>query len=233
MILKKYNFLLVVQARTESKRLPKKVIKKLSNSEIISIILKRLKKCKNVDKIIVATCKDKYYEKLIKILNKNNIDCFVGSKKNVLKRFYDLSKKYNTKNIVRITADCPLVDWKIIDSMIGKFKRNKFDYFCNTNPRTFPDGLDVEIFTMKALKASFDKSVKNFDKEHVTSFIINSNKFKKSSISYSKNFGNIRFTIDNQKDYYFFKKVFNNFYPNIFFSWKDVINMNIKFNYNK
>ncbi len=233
MILKKYNFLLVVQARTESKRLPKKVIKKLSNSDVISIILKRLKKCKNVDKIIVATCKDKYYEKLIKILNKNNIDCFVGSKKNVLKRFYDLSKKYNTKNIVRITADCPLVDWKIIDSMIGKFKKNKFDYFCNTNPRTFPDGLDVEIFTMKALKASFDKSVKNFDKEHVTSFIINSNKFKKSSISYYKNFGNIRFTIDNQKDYYFFKKVFNNFYPNIFFSWKDVINMNIKFNYNK
>ena len=230
---KKYKFLLILQARTESRRLPKKVLKKLSSQELITVILKRLKKSKLIDKIVVATCKDKYYKNLIKIVKKNKIDFFIGSKKNVLKRYYDASNRFNAKNIIRITADCPLVDWKMIDKMILKFKKNKSDYYSNTLKRTYPDGLDIEIFTKKALDYAYKFSKNSFQKEHVTNFIIQNKKFKKSFLSQKKNFGNLRFTIDEKKDFKFFQKVFNYFYPNIFFSWKEVIKLNINFNLNK
>ena len=102
---------------------------------------------------------------------------FRGSEKNVIERFYLAAKKYDYQNIVRITGDCPLIDHEIVDRVISKFLTNKVDYCSNTQPPTWPDGLDVEIFSFNALERSFNSNLSNYDKEHVTPFIRNNSEF--------------------------------------------------------
>ena len=113
----------VVQARIGSQRLRGKVLKKINNKETILLLLKRLSLAKEIDKIIVAIPKKKEDDPLYKILKKNNFQVFRGSEKNVLKRYYDCAKKFDLKNIIRITGDCPLIDPKLVDKLVNIFKK--------------------------------------------------------------------------------------------------------------
>ena len=116
--------LAIVQARTNSSRLPGKILKKINNNTIIEILLKRLSKSKILDKIVVSTTTEKSDDDLVDIIKRNNFDVFRGSEKNVLDRFYKTALKYKAKNIVRITGDCPLIDAQIVDKLI-KFHLKK------------------------------------------------------------------------------------------------------------
>ena len=116
---------IIVQARMGSTRLPGKVMKKIVGIPMIGIILKRLKKSKEADEVIVATSNNKENKILSEYLKKNKTSYFCGSEKDVLNRFYKAASKYKAKIIVRITADCPLVDIKIVDEFIKKFKKKK------------------------------------------------------------------------------------------------------------
>ena len=164
---------IIVQARLASSRLPKKVFLKVENKSLLEHLLIRLKKCKLADQIIIATTKSKTDQKIVKFCKKKNICYFRGEEEDVLNRYYECSKAFKIKTIVRITADCPLSDPRLIDKMIKYFKKNSFEYVSNTTPNTkstFPDGSDVEIFTFKALsKANLVVKNKN-DREHVTHF---------------------------------------------------------------
>ena len=139
---------IIIQARVSSTRFPSKVLKKIQGLSIIELIVKRLKKAKLVNDIIVATPNNKENKILIKHLIKKNIRYFCGSENDVLSRYYFAAKKNNSKIIIRITGDCPIVDPKIVDEFISNFKKNNYDYLSNTNPWTFPDGLDVEVFNL-------------------------------------------------------------------------------------
>ena len=167
----KKNFLLILQARQSSTRFPNKVLQKISGVPLIIFLLKRLIKCKRIDKVITAIPKNKKNQTLRKLLKRNNYEYFEGSEKNVLERFYLCAKKYNAKNIIRITADCPLSDPQLIDKFIRIFEKKKVDYLSNGNPPTFPDGYDIEIFKFEALKESFLKAKSLYEKEHVTPYI--------------------------------------------------------------
>ena len=132
------------------------------------MLIKRLKRSKKVKNIIVATTTQKEDDKVVKFCENNSINFFRGSKNDVLNRYYHASKKYNVKNIIRITSDCPLIDPKILDKMIIEFKQKKLDYLSNTypEPSTFPDGMDIEIFTFNSLKLANRYSNKKSEKEH-------------------------------------------------------------------
>ena len=145
---------IMIQARMGSTRLPDKVIKKIVGIPAIQIILKRLKRSKEADKVIVATSKNKNNKILLEYLKKIKADYFCGSDNDVVDRFYKAANKYKARIIVRITADCPLVDVKIVDDFIKKFKKKKPDYLSNglEQPWTYPDGLDVEVFSYELLK---------------------------------------------------------------------------------
>ena len=143
---------IIIQARMNSTRLPGKVMKKIGGTPIINLIIKRLSRAKLVDDIIVATSKIKENQILINYLKKNKIKLFCGSESDVLSRFYKAATKNKSKIIVRITADCPFIDPKIVDEFIYKFKKNKVDYLSNNNPWTYPDGMDVEVFSYDLLK---------------------------------------------------------------------------------
>jgi len=182
---KKLKITAIVQARLNSTRLPGKVLLKIKLKSILEIIQARLKESKYVNKIIFAIPKN---DKLLKnFLKKKKFNYFLGSNENVLQRYYECAKKNKSNIIVRITADCPLIDSGIIDNMIKIFKKNKLDLITNYFPPSFPDGLDVSIFSFKLLKETFLKAKNKYEKEHVVPYMIYKKNIKKYNYSNKEN----------------------------------------------
>ncbi len=211
----------IIQARQNSVRLPGKVMYKINNIPVIEILYKRLKKSKKLDDIIIAT--NKKSPNLINFLKKKKIKFFIGSDKNVLNRFYNTALKYNADTIIRITADGIIADPNLIDEFITKFYENNVDYLSNSEPVTYPDGLDIEVFSFKSLEQANKNATKKYDKEHVTPYIRDHNKNKKLNIIYKENLSNIRLTLDEDEDFESLKRVFKFFNSNIYFGWKKMI----------
>ena len=136
-----------------------------------------------LNKIIIATTKNKANKKLIKLLKSKKINYFVGSEKNVLERYYKAAKQFKLKTIVRITGDSPLIDPVLVDSFVKKFISKKTDYLADSFKETYPDGMDIEVFNFKSLKSSFLAKGDTYAKEHVTPIIRNNSKYKKCSKS--------------------------------------------------
>ena len=214
--------LAIVQARTNSSRLPRKILKKINNNSIIEILLKRLNKSKILDRIVVSTTTSNFDDDLVDIVKKNNFDVFRGNEKNVLDRFYKTALKYKAKNIVRITGDCPLIDAQIVDKVIRFHFKKKNEITSNSHEPTFPDGMDVEIFSFNSLKNAWKKAKSNDDKEHVTPFIKRNYLVSlfKNEIDYS----NIRITLDEAEDFELIYSIVKNFKSNIYFSFNDILN---------
>ena len=172
----------------------------------------------------------KSYKVLKKISDINSAYFFQGSIKNVLSRYYEISKKSDADYIVRITADCPLVDSSLIDKAIKKIQIHDCDYVSNTIKRTYPDGLDVEVFSWKALKRTYNSADHPFLKQHVTTYMhgrvpknIKSGRFNIKQFSNKKNYANYRITLDQNEDLDLIRKIYSNL--NDFCSWEEVISL--------
>ena len=215
----------IVQARLGSKRLPNKVIKVIDGSSMIEILLKRLSRSKLIAKIVVATSIDSKDNKLKLLINKLGYDCEQGSIDNVLNRYICVAEKYEADIVVRITGDCPLVDPEIVDEVINKFKEDSVDYCSNTNPPTFPDGLDVEVFTLDALKKSSSMTTNKSDLEHVTPYLRESGNFKTSCLENEVDLSEMRWTVDESVDFEVISAIFNNFSPDVNFSWLKILEL--------
>ena len=204
----KKKFTVIIQARIGSTRLKGKILKKIKSKTFLEILISRIKKSKKISNIIVATTKKKADNKIVSFCKKKNISYFRGPEKNVFKRYYLSAKKFNVKNIIRITSDCPLADPRMIDYMINKFQKTKgLHYLSNVNPPSFPNGFCTEIFSFKILEHFYQKKLTLYEQEHVTPKIKNSN-FKKFNIKYKKNLHDVRLTLDYKRDLIFFKKFF-------------------------
>lgn len=165
------KFIAIVQARMGSIRFPGKVMKSIINMPMIEILLKRLSKSKLIDQIVLATSIDEKNKPLIKKVEELGFACFQGKESDVLDRYIKAAEEYHADVIVRITGDCPLVDPLLVDDCIQRFKEKKIDYLSNTNPPSFPDGLDIEIIQYSALKKASLLTKKFYDREHVTPFL--------------------------------------------------------------
>ena len=221
----KNKIAICLAARSGSKRLPNKHFLKFnSKMKTIDLLILRLKKAKLVNKIFLCTTNEKNDLKFKKICTSHNIELFRGSTNNVLKRFIDCAKENSIETVIRITADNPLIDPKLIDECIKLHYKKNADYTTNTLKLTFPDGLDVEIININTLLKSQKISNTTSNNEHVTLHIRKSKIFKKHNYKNSKNYGNRRWTLDYIEDYSFLKRVVKYFSPNIYFSWKDLIN---------
>ena len=219
------NILAIVQARLGSSRFPSKVLKKINGKSVVSLIYGRLSKSKMIDDIVVAISNNPKDNKLFNHLKNNKIKVFRGSENNVLDRFYKTAKFYKANWIVRITADCPLIDANIVDNVIKTALSKNIDFSMNTCPPSFPDGYDVECFSMNALKITKKNANKNYELEHVTPNMRFNKKINKLNYCYKENFSNLRLTLDNKEDLRIIKNVYKEFYPDIFFGIKEVINL--------
>ena len=206
----------IVQARMGSTRFPGKVLKKIDGLTLIEILLNRLSMCQEIDQIILATTKKKEDQVLSEVVEKLGYPVYRGSENNVLSRYYEVAKKYNAIDIIRITGDCPLVDPELVGAVIKHYKISKADYTSNTRPPTYPDGLDIEVFSFKALCLAFEKANSNYEREHVTTFFKRNRSIKCSSISYKDDLSSFRWTVDEHDDFLVIKNIFKYFYPSLF-----------------
>ena len=214
---------IIIQARMGSTRLPGKIMKKILNKPMIEYLIERASKSKMIDDIIVATSDTKENKELVDFLKAKSVKYFIGDENDVLSRYYYTAKKFNIDNIIRVTADCPLIDANIIDDTVKKYYKDKVDYASNIFPRSFPKGLDTEIFSFNSIEKAFNEANSLYDREHVTPYIRESGKFDISNISYEKDYSYLRLTVDWEEDFKLISKIFNQFKPNIFFNWLDVV----------
>ena len=172
----------IVQARMGSTRLPGKALKLITGKAMIEILLSRLSLSKEINKIVVAIPESEDNNLLQLAVESLGFSCYRGSEKDVLNRFYNSAKFVSADVIVRITGDCPLVDSILVDECIREYKNSNVDYFSNTDPATYPDGLDIEVMSFESIKRANNETDSDFDREHVTPYIRNSDSFSKASV---------------------------------------------------
>ena len=219
------NILAIVQARMGSKRFPGKVLKKIDGRSLIEILLKRLSSSKRIDGIILATTDNSQDDVLADDVKNMGFPVFRGSTDDVLDRYYKAAMIYKPKTIIRITGDCPLIDPELVDKVIYFFEDNKLDYATLGDPPTFPDGLDTEVFSMKTLEICAEKSVLEFDREHVTPFMRESKLFKVGNFSNDVDYSYERWTVDEPEDFIVIENIIRHFNKDITFNWGDVISL--------
>lgn len=208
--MEKIKITAIIQARMGSKRLPSKMMMKIKGKPLIWYIINTAKKCKLIDEIILATTDKEKDKILIEQAKKYKIKYFAGNENDVLDRFYKCAKKFDCEIIVRLLGDCPLQDSKMIDQLIGLYFVSYCDYAMNTNPPTFPDGLDAQVFPFRMLEWEWNNCKDRFMREHIGSFIrLNKNKFRIKNLKYKENLSRMRWTVDEQEDFEFVKKVIN------------------------
>jgi spore coat polysaccharide biosynthesis protein SpsF len=219
------NTVAIVQARMGSTRLPGKILKKINNKVILDYVIDRLRFCKKLDNIVLATTTAKNDDILEQYSVDKKIDYFRGSEEDVLSRYYHAANIYKADIIVRITSDCPFIDPEIVDMVIKKHIGGNFDYTANTIKRTYPRGLDVEVFNFDVLESDFKNANEKHQREHVTPYIKeHPEKFKLKNIEAKDKLKrpDIRITIDTIEDYELIKKIIQNF-NNLNFKAKEII----------
>jgi glutamate-1-semialdehyde 2,1-aminomutase len=195
---------------------------------MIELLLTRLSKSIEIRKIVVATSIDERNYPLVNHVQKLGFECEQGSENDVLERYISVAEKYKADVVVRVTGDCPLIDAGLADEVIREFKKSGVDYFSNTNPPTFPDGLDIEVFTIDALKRSANETSSEFDREHVTPYLRMSGKFKTAVMQHNEDLSRLRWTVDEASDFVVIEKVFKHFHPHVDFSWRDVLELQMQ-----
>lgn len=215
----------VIQARMGSTRFPNKVMRPINGVPMIELLLARLARAKHIDRIILATTEAPADALLAEHVRSMGFDVYQGSENDVLDRYYQAVLPHQTDAVVRITGDCPLIDPELVDRIIAEYEARGVDYLTNTLPPTYPDGLDVEVFSFSALEATVRQATKPAEREHVTPFIRESGLFKLGNVSHGEDYSQERWTVDEVADFKVVEGVFNYFHPRIDFSWQEVMTL--------
>ncbi|SCY58371.1 cytidylyltransferase domain-containing protein [Lysinibacillus fusiformis] len=196
------NIVAITQSRMGSTRLPGKVLKKVNKKTLLDYQLDSLQKSKLLTQVVVATTTESSDDAIVKFCEKRHQAYFRGSENNVLERYYLTAKQYKADVVVRITSDCPVIDVEIVDHVIQQFINHQVDYASNTLERTYPRGMDTEVFSMKALEKAYAGASEQKELEHVTPFIyFRPQLFKLLSIKNDINYSKYRWTVDTDEDF--------------------------------
>ncbi|MDC1376459.1 glycosyltransferase family protein [Amylibacter sp.] len=218
--------LAIVQARMGSTRRPGKVLEQIHGQTLLEYLLVRLRAVKEFDDIIIATTDHESDDVLYQWAFANNVKCFRGSENNVLSRFYHCASENNAQIIVRITADDPLKDPVVISHAINLLlDHSELDYVSNTIKPTYPEGIDVEVFTFEALQRAFNLAIKKSDQEHVTAYIWNNpEEFRVHNFEAPLDTSYIRLTVDYEEDIEVVRRILHKFIGDPLVSYQQIVN---------
>ena len=193
----------IIQARMSSSRLAGKVMMTISGKPMLYYVYKRAIQAKTVDKTVVATSTESSDNKVASFCLDNRIDCFRGSLNNVLDRYYQCAVSFKADTIVRLTADCPLYDPKLIDQGVDVFTHTPYDYLTNHSSLTNVRGFEYEIMNIKTLKRANDDATTQYEREHVTPYIYESHPklFKIKRLEFTNIKTPYTLTVDTSKDF--------------------------------
>lgn len=204
-----------IEARMTSSRLPGKVLlEAIDGISMLEFMIQRVKNSTLIDDIVVATTINKEDDPIVKLCNKLNIKSYRGSENDVLSRVLEAHTENNSDIIVELTGDCPLIDYNIIDQVIQVYLDNNYDYVSNSHVRSFPMGLDVQVFSTQLLRDIEKIALTDDDREHVSLYIYNSNNFSLKEIIADDSlfWPELRITLDDWGDYHFIRYIIENFY---------------------
>lgn len=194
----------IVQARMGSTRLPGKMMKEIIGKPMVEQVFDRILPSTQMSEVWLATTTDPADDVLVTWAEKHKIKYYRGSVNDVLDRYYQTAKLAEADVVVRITGDCPLTDYAVIDAVIAEYLREfpKFAYVCNTQPPTFPDGLDTEVFSFVVLEKAWQEAKLQSEREHVTPYIWkNPEIFPRKNITYQTDLSALRWTLDTAEDF--------------------------------
>ena len=206
----------IIQARQGSTRLPGKVMKEVLGKPLLGYLIERAKRAKLLNKIVVATTRLKEDDAIAKFCESHSIPCYRGDVEDVLGRFLGAAQDYSADVIVRLTGDCPLLDPNVIDKVVATYLQlyPKIDYVSNTLERTYPRGLDTEVFSLESLKIADREATTETEREHVTSFIYgHPERFKLSSVKGEGDTSRFRWTVDTPDDFRLIETLLKAIYP--------------------
>lgn len=220
----------IIQARMNSSRLPGKVILDIHGVPELVHVVRRVQKAKHIDKILLATTNDKIDDVIEHCCSKYNILCYRGSEDDVLDRYFRAASNFDATDedyIIRITADCPFIDAEVVDMVVDAALKSKRDYVSNTIKPTFPDGLDVEVFTYKALTIAWQNATLKSEREHVTPYLHKHPEiFSVLNIENTTDYSSLRWTLDEKEDFEVTLSVYNELYcERKYFSMADILKL--------
>ena len=217
--------LALLQARISSSRLPGKVMLPLCGEPMLARQIERVLRSTRIDKLVVATSDLPEDRCLAGVAEAAGVGCFMGALDDVLDRFYHAARPHQADAVVRLTGDCPLIDWNVIDRCIDTMEEGGFDYVSNTLQPTWPDGLDVEVMTFAALAIAHREAENAVQREHVTPFINRDPaRFRLGSVQNDVDLSAFRWTVDEPADYAFVARIYDGLFPtNPAFTTDDVL----------
>ena len=216
----------IIQARMGSSRLPGKSLAPIENRPMLWHVIQRVKRASLVDRVVVATSTNPIDDAIEAMCRENGVPCYRGSEHDVLDRFYVAARAEKAGQVVRITADCPLIDPEVIDRVVRRFQRGDLDYVSNAMVRSYPDGLDTEVFSFSALERAWHESTKTSEREHVTPYL-RSEKFRTANVECDSTslYQHYRWTVDEAADLEFIRAVYRALREKESFGMKDVLEL--------
>lgn len=218
---------IVVQARMVATRLPGKMLLPILGRPVLWHLIQRLKTVRDAA-LVIATTDQKSDDSIARLCEEEKVRAVRGSMEDVLSRYIAAAKRYDFQVIVRITGDCPLMDPEMLQTMIQNFKQNDWDYYSNLRPRSFPRGLDCEIFSRELLNRAYEKRLAADILEYVVIPYVNREKdhLKIGNYEGRQNNSLLRWTLDEPADYELIKRVYESLYPqNPYFSLANMLNL--------
>jgi len=214
----------IVQARMGSKRLPGKVLLDLGGETVLSRVIRRLRRARLLDDVLVATSDSAADEAIVRDCERIGVSWFCGSEKDVLDRYYRAAKSGGAEAVVRITSDCPLIDPQIVDETVSAFRDQTADYASNTIVYSYPRGLDTEVFSFSALERAWSESGNPYEREHVTPYFYEHPElFRIASVRGQTDYSHFRWTLDTQEDLQLIRKIYSSFGNDDTFGWQEAL----------
>jgi spore coat polysaccharide biosynthesis protein SpsF len=220
---------IIVQARMTSTRLPGKVLKEVLGKPLLEYQIERLKRVQLANHLIIATTTNKTDDPIVNLCDRLSTHYFRGSEEDVLSRYYYAAKESKADTVVRVTSDCPLIDPAVIDRVIEFYLTNypNYDYVSNCIERTYPRGMDTEVFSFQALQEAFWEATAKPDREHVTPFIHRQpERHSLGYVKYHQDQSKHRWTVDTLQDFELIQLILSNIYPlNPEYTMEDCLNL--------
>jgi spore coat polysaccharide biosynthesis protein SpsF len=211
-----------------SSRLPGKVLEDIGGQPMLVQVVERVRRAKRVDEVVVATTSDPADDPIEILCRERGYLFHRGSMFDVLDRFYQAARRFRAEVIVRVTADCPVIDPAVVDQVVDEFFAQHADFACNRLPppwhRTWPIGLDTEVCSFTGLERAWKEAQLPFEREHVMPFFYDvEGRFKVVVVEHQPDYGTLRWTVDTREDLLLLREIFSRFGGSNDFTWQDVL----------
>lgn len=226
--MQKQRVIAIIQARMGSSRLPGKVLMDIAGIPMLQWVVDRVRLSKKIDEVVIATTDASGDEQVVEYCVRQGIAVTRGSQQDVLDRYYQAAVKFDAEVVVRVTADCPVIDPQVIDHTIQRFLEEQVDFAANRLPppwkRTYPIGLDTEVCTFAGLQRAWQEATESFEREHVMPYFYDQEgRFKILLVNHDPDYGHLRWTVDTAQDLELVQKIIAHFGGRVDFTWYEIL----------